>query len=77
MLAGVVSNAITGAGQETIELGITASGEVASVVAPLAETRVAAAAGWAEQPGRMSHEILWEARPHRGVSVAQASATWP
>ena len=28
MLAGVVSNAITGAGQETIELGITASGDL-------------------------------------------------
>ena len=43
MLGGVVSDAITGAGQETIELGITASGKVASVVAPLAETRVAVA----------------------------------
>jgi hypothetical protein len=50
MLSGVVSaysNAITGAGQETIELGITASGKVASVVTPLAETGVAAAVGWA------------------------------
>ena len=48
MLSGVVSNAITGAGRETIELGITASGKVASVVALLPETGVAAAVGWAK-----------------------------
>ena len=46
MLSGI-SNAITRAGEETVELGITASAKAASVVAPLAETGVAAAVGWA------------------------------
>ena len=55
MLSGVVSNAITGAGRETIELGITASGKVASVVAPLAGTGVAATVGWANLP-----KLVWD-----------------
>ena len=46
-LGSAYSNPITGARRETIELGITASGKVASVVAPLAGTGVAATVGWA------------------------------
>ena len=35
-------NAITGVGQQTLELGITASGRIATVAAPLAQSTVGA-----------------------------------
>jgi hypothetical protein len=49
-LTAVVSglyNGISGVGQETLELGITASGKVASIAAPLAESTVASIVGYA------------------------------